>query len=367
MKQERWAVLILAVLLALGLSGCGEAKRLAGEVLEVRTDEAGALTGFVLERGDGRCFGVEMTEETRAFPPWEGTWYSNEEIRADFQSALQLGCGVSVYYQSRGEAMTSQDGQKLTAYVAQQVNIESTLERDAVTLADGTVVDLRRACTAEGSRNYQLPDGTGLLWVYDGGGPERHYVAGQESLDDLSEAARERVQAYYEKQGPQYDEMAELEKSYAAYLELGEEFEGDSIRRDVSPCASNGRVLYLLTSLTLPQEYGTRLCYERQSGGAFDRETGEKIENWDLFAVPEEEVRRRLPELCGWVKDRNLREAMGEALEADMFVFFPSCLSVSFPPGSLPGEENTCIISVDYKDVPEGFFQPWAVPVAPEM
>ena len=90
MKQERWAVLILAVLLALGLSGCGEAKRLAGEVLEVRTDEAGALTGFVLERGDGRCFGVEMTEETRAFPPWEGTWYSNEEIRADFQSALQL-------------------------------------------------------------------------------------------------------------------------------------------------------------------------------------------------------------------------------------------------------------------------------------
>lgn len=184
MKQERWAVLILAVLLALGLSGCGEAKRLAGEVLEVRTDEAGALTGFVLERGDGRCFGVEMTEETRAFPPWEGTWYSNEEIRADFQSALQLGCGVSVYYQSRGEAMTSQDGQKLTAYVAQQVNIESTLERGAVTLADGTVVDLRRACTAEGSRNYQLPDGTGLLWVYDGGGPERHYVAGQESLDD---------------------------------------------------------------------------------------------------------------------------------------------------------------------------------------
>ena len=46
MKQERWAVLILAVLLALGLSGCGVAKRLGGEAVEVRTDEAGALTGF---------------------------------------------------------------------------------------------------------------------------------------------------------------------------------------------------------------------------------------------------------------------------------------------------------------------------------
>ena len=156
--------------------------------------------------------------------------------------------------------------------------------------------------------------------------------------------------------------MAELEKSYAAYLELGEEFEGDSIRRDVSPCASNGRVLYLLTSLTLPQEYGTRLCYERQSGGAFDRETGEKIDNWDLFTASQAEVRRRFPELCGWVDEPELQAAMSEALEADMFVFFPEYVSVDFPPGTLPGEENGYAISLHYKDAPEGFLQPWAIP-----
>ena len=54
---------------------------------------------------------------------------------------------------------------------------------------------------------------------------------------------------------------------------------------------------------------------------------------------------------------------MSEALKGDMFVFFPENVSVDFPPGSLPGEENGYCISLHYKDAPEGFFQPWAIPV----
>ena len=40
-------------------------------------------------------------------------------------------------------------------------------------------------------------------------------------------------------------------------------------------------------------------------------------------------------------------------------------VSVDFPPGSLPGEENGYGISLRYKDAPEGFFLPWAVPQEP--
>ena len=49
---------------------------------------------------------------------------------------------------------------------------------------------------------------------------------------------------------------------------------------------------------------------------------------------------------------------MSKALEGDMFVFFPEHVSVDFPPGTLPGEENSYLISLNYEDAPEGFFQP---------
>ena len=124
--------------------------------------------------------------------------------------------------------------------------------------------------------------------------------------------------------------------------------------------------MYFLTNLTLPQEYGGRTAYERQLGAAFNRETGEKLSNWDLFAVPEAEVRRRLPELCGWVDNQDRREAMSGALDPEWLVFFPDSLCISFPLGTLPGEENGCIISVYYKDAPEGFFRPWAIPYGRE-
>ena len=123
--------------------------------------------------------------------------------------------------------------------------------------------------------------------------------------------------------------------------------------------------MYFLTSLTLPREYGERTSYEQRFGGAFDRETGEKIDNWDLFAVPEAEVRRRFPALCGWVEEPELQRAMSEALDPDWFIFSPEHVSVTFPPGSLPGEENGYGISLYYKDAPEGFFQPWAIPQKP--
>lgn len=362
MNIKRWTALLLAALLLCSLTACQDDKSVSGALAEVQTDENGDLTALVLER-DGKRTGVLVAEKTSFWPIGSGRWSGEEALRA-FQKDLLPGNEISAWCYPRKEKLETAEGESIPAYWAQSLSITGILERNALTLRDGTAVDkltdgdpvYSQGCT------YLLPDGTELLRVHNTGGPEYHYVGSVESFDDLSSRAQEKVRAYYKGQGPLYDELEELEKSYAAYRELGEEFQCDMVQQDVSPSASNDKIMYFLTSLTLPQEHGGRIVYGRQLGGAFDRETGEKIDNWDLFAVSEEEVRRRLPELDGWVAEPELRAAMSEALEGDMLVFFPEHVSVEFPPGSLPGEENGYGISLDYKDAPEGFFQPWAVP-----
>lgn len=363
MTTRRWITLLLAVLLALGLSACQDGKSVMGSLVEVQTDDNGNLTALVLEL-EGRRTGVLLAEKTGLWPLGEGSWTGEEALEA-FRKDLQPGNELSAWCYPRKEKLETAEGETVPAYWGQSIHIAGILKRNARTLRDGTVVDVMENGSHGDNRTYRLPDGTELLRVNDFGGPENHYVGGVESFDDLSEAAKEKVRAYYENQGPLYDEGEELERAYAACRELGEAFECGWVQEDVTPCASNERVMYFLTSLTLPREYGERTSYEQRFGGAFDRETGEKIDNWDLFAVPEAEVRRRFPALCGWVEEPELQRAMSEALDPDWFIFFPEHVSVTFPPGSLPGEENGYGISLYYKDAPEGFFQPWAIPQKP--
>lgn len=362
--MKRAAVLILTLMLLGTLTACQDEKTISGALAEVRTDENGDLTALVLER-DGKRTGVLLAEKTSFWPMGNGSW-TNEEALTEFRKDLQPGNEIRAWCYPRREKLETAEGESISAYWAQSISIEGVLKRRVLTLRDGTAVDVMEHGVFGEDRDYRLPDGTELLWIHNMGGPQNRHVGGVESFDGLSEAVQRKIQAHYDQQAPLYDEKEELEKSYAAYLELGEDFQGDSITQDVSPCASSERVMYFLTSLTLPQERGTRQCYELQLGGAFDRETGEKLDNWDLFAVSEEEARRRLPELCGWEEDRDLRVRMSEALEPEWLVFFPEHVSVFFPPGSLEGEEYGYLISVEYKDAPEGFFQPWAIPNSTE-
>ena len=359
MALKKWTALLLAALLALSMTACRDEKSVSGFLTEVRTDENGNLTALVLEL-DGKRTGVLVAEGTSFWPLGEGSWTGEEALEA-FRKDLQPGNEFRAWCYPRKEKLETAEGGSIPAYWGQSISISGILKRNALTLRDGTPVDVLES-DVWGTRRYRLADGTELLAVETPTKPEDVYVMGQESFGDLSERAQEKVRAYYEEQGLLYDELEELEKSYAACRELGESFACDRIDQRTSPCASSERVMYFLTSLARPQEYGERTCYEWRSTAAFDRETGEKLSNWDLFAASEDHVRRRFPELCGWVKDRSLREAMSAALEADLFVFLPGRVSVSFPPGSLPGEENTYVISLDYEDAPEGFFQPWAIP-----
>lgn len=360
MTWKRYAALCAALLLTLGLTACqGEEKWVEGLVAEVQTDEAGDPTAFVVEDAQGERTGVRLAEGTRLWPRGSGSW-TDEELRAAIRADLRVDAWVHVSCYPRREKLETADG-TVNAYWATSAGVAGELKREAAALRDGTAVDVLDL-DGWSSHAYRLADGTELLEVNEPRGPENYYVGDLENFDDLSETAKEAVRQYYEDRGLLYDEMDALEQCYAAWKELGEEYQSGHIHQDVAPSASSERVMYFTTELTLPQEYGTPLCSNTSLQDAFDRRTGERLDAWDLFAVPEAEVRKRLPELVGWVEDTAILAEMSAALEPEWIQFCQSGLAVFFPAGSLPSEELGYYISVAPGNIPEGFLRPWAVP-----
>lgn len=364
MTWKRYAALLLAALLALSLTACRGESRIEGLVVEVQTDEVGEPAAFVVEDYQGERTGVLLAEGTRVWPRGSGSWTA-EELRASFQADLRVDAWAFAICHPRREKLETAEGEKVPAYWAASARVRGELRREAVRLRDGTPVDVLEF-DDWGARRCRLADGTELLRVDEPFGPENVQVGGQEGFESLSGAVQEKVRACYEDRGLLFDEMEELERCYAAWKELGEVFRSGHISQNVTPSASSERVMYFTTELLLPQEYGTSFYNSTSLQDAFDRRTGEKLETWDLFAVPEAEVRQRLPELVDWEIPQNVRAEMAKALEPEWILFGREALSITFPAGSLPGEELDYGISVEYKDAPEGFFQPWAVPEARE-
>lgn len=175
----------------------------------------------------------------------------------------------------------------------------------------------------------------------------------------LSDKTRKNILAYYAK--PLYDEREELEKCYAECRELGEEFIPGYVQQNVWLTAYNKQVVYFKSSLA---ELLSGENADISLGAAFDRESGEKLDFRRIFAVPEEEVCRRLPELAGRIDDEDLRAEMAEVLNPEWIVISEEGLTVQFPAGSLSSfEDQAYLIHVRPHKVMEAeLLQPWAIP-----
>ncbi len=161
----------------------------------------------------------------------------------------------------------------------------------AITFSDGEAASLWRR-EHDDDDVYKLSDGAVLLTVQSPSGPGNTGVIGQESFDDLSEAAQAAVSAYYEEQGLLYNTQQELEAAYAEYLsckESGTDYHERRVSQDITAVASNENIMSFITSVILPVE--GQIVREIHLGAVFDRDTGEALSNWDLFALPEEEAR----------------------------------------------------------------------------
>ena len=335
-----------------------EDRNIQGVVVELQAGEDGNLASLVLEQ-DGKRTGVIMTENTRAWPRERVSWQSYEELRQLFQEELQIDTEVSAWCSPFQTKLETAEG-RITAYRAKSAYIVGSLERNALTLRDETAVDI--LSSDPGFRwIYRLPDGTELLRVEAPiGDPASACVNGDEAFGTLSDKARKKMLAYYAEQKPLYDEREELEKCYAEWRELGEEFSPGYIQQNVWLKAYNEKVLYFETLAALPGGGNPDISL----GAAFDRESGEKLDFRQVFAVPEEEICRRLPELVGWIDDESIRVEMAKVLKPEWIVVSEEGLTVQFPAGSLSSfEDQAYLICVEPQKVMEAeLLQPWAIP-----
>lgn len=329
-------------------------RNIRGVVVEIRAGEDGSLASFVLER-DGVKTGVIMTENTHACSRERASGQSRRLL----QEELQIDTEVSAWCVPFRTKLETVEG-RITAYRAKSAYIVGSLERKALTLQDGTSVDI--LSSDSGFRwIYRLPDGTELLRVSGLDGDLVSGIAeGDKVFGTLSEKARKKILAYYAEQKPLYDEREELEKCYAEWQELGENYSVGYIQQNVWLRAYNEKVLYFETLAALPGGGNADISL----GAAFDRESGEKLDFRHVFAVPEEEVCRRLPELVGWIDDESLRAEMAEVLKREWIVISEEGLTVQFPAGTLPQYwDQAYRIWVGPEKVMEAeLLQPWAIP-----
>lgn len=339
-KRIRWLALALVLLLA----GCGLSEtELYGEVMQAQV-EGGRLSGFVLRTEEGEDVTVSLSENTQILS-WidqvdEETFLAGEAEDTEVTvTGLRDGAG----------------------YIAGEIEISGARREQGITLSDGTAVEIWD--TAFFDTNYILPDGTELLWENRPSGPQNVHVGSLEGFDQLSAPAQEAVAAYYAEQGLLYDVEEVLERAYADYRDGGEDFSAYLVEQSVSPSASNERLMYFTTTVFCSIDSGT--AEETSLPAVFDRETGEKLDIWSLFAVPEEEARAALVDKMaegGYIP----RAELEAALRPEYILFHTDRLNLTFPKGTLPSQEYTTGGSFDYAEL-DGLLQPWAIPVEPEQ
>lgn len=345
--------LVFLLLALFVFTGCGNQREFSGKIIETSMDGEAKLSSFIIRTDDNKEIGFYLTAETGLF----GFTYSLSSsgfLQGDF-SEIEL----SVKGGKAQGKMTGESGEAIPAYNAEYIFITKFLTEETARLPDGSVAELWRypyACA------YVTPDGTELLCVQDPMGPENVTVAGTESFDDLNPEAQSNVLKFYSRQGLLYDVQAELEKAYSEYLQTENKadlFNTYMLRQDISPSASNDRLMYFLTCVELPLS-GAQV-YERRLGAAFDRETGEAISNWELFSCSPDMAVKAIIELAG-VTDEELRAELQKAFKPEYLVFFPDNLEVYFPRGTLPSQEYGYALALDYDEKLCAIMEQWAIP-----
>lgn len=349
MKKKLFCSLLLCLCF---LTACSREQQVSGEIIERSMKEDSGIVSFVIQTDSGKEIGILMTEET-----WVTPW-ADGMTADDFKFEEQDGIRVSVSYDRTTRSLVTKSGNEIPAYDAKHVEIREVRMPNQTALSDGTCVDVWQGSNYT---QYELTDGTELLREYRASGPANHYVVGIENFDDLSEPAKENVLRFYEEQGLLYNTRDELEQAYAEYLACGAEsnFSCYKVEQQISPTASNERILCFLTSVTLPidEENYTEL----RLSAVFDRKTGEHLNPWDLFSCDEQTAKQAILDLAG-VTDPVLRAEMEAALQPEYIIFFPNDLEVSFPMGTLPSQEYSSGLGLDYDDRLREIMYDWAIP-----
>ncbi len=357
--MKKHVLSLLFLFLCFCLTACGQSRgTIFGEVVDIHQDPKTG-TALILQTDDGPAAVLLETDTLVG-----GT----VDLDGDAYKAAPH-TGVQLYFVPDGSAgsLTMADGKTVHAYhAAGYISLESYLVENAVTLSDGTPLDVWKSDTW-GNR-YQLKDGTVLLRENPPYGPENVYVGNLAGLDDFSEAAKSTVLQYYAEQGQLYDLQNELERAYDEYTESPKDFSSHLLEQRTAPAAASDQVMYFTTILTLP--VSGNIIEEVRFLAAFDRKTGTLIPTANLFTCGKDEIGPALLDLAAkngsLPDDPSLKLEMAAAFQMEYLDISSDSLCIVFPQGTLLSEEHTYIISIDLTDDMKALFQPWAVPNSQE-
>lgn len=239
---------------------------------------------------------------------------------------------------------------------AVQEEIWELEQENVVTFSDGEKANCWRGYQ-NGLREtwavYELSDGTALLREDDVAGPEND--AGYSSLSEDVQAA---VSAWYQGEGKRYDLPALLQAAYARYQEQGKDaFQAGRVTQYVQSTASSGQVIYFTTTVEEAADpaQGTTLRY----GAIFDRESGQRLDLWSLFAQSEASVRMALAAAAG--DDPTVQERLAAAIDPERVIFYPDHLEIDFPAGAFEGLNVAYTLTVEYAQL-DGLLDSRALP-----
>ena len=125
--------------------------------------------------------------------------------------------------------------------------------------------------------------------------------------------------------------------------------------------ATSERVLYFCTEFFVTDAVisenslvGTTYMF----GDAFDRETGERLDIWSLFTVPEDEARSILAAAAGGEDAAGIAGKLGP----DNIIVYDTNITLFFPPEAISGSDTPTLYIADLEELPDGLFQSWALP-----
>ena len=86
------------------------------------------------------------------------------------------------------------------------------------------------------------------------------------------------------------------------------------------------------------------------------------MDNSELFSCPREELAERLLDLAD-IRDEQLRQEMEQAFEPENLVFYSDFVELHFPAGTLPSQEHSWRVILEYDKGLKDMMQAWAVPL----
>ncbi len=224
---------------------------------------------------------------------------------------------------------------------------------NVVIFSDGEAVScwrLYEGRTREPVAYYKLTDGTVIMTESD--------HAGEDSLPGLGTDAQKVAAVYFARKGDRYDMEQLLQDAYARYkscLAAGEEYQPGAVSQQVVVTAQNETYCMALT--TVVEAADPKNASERQYGAVFNRESGQAVDVWSLFTVPESEAREALVAQAV----PSLQEELAAAIGDESFIFYPDHLEVYFPAEALSSISDNYDLTLEYSAL-DGILQPEAVP-----